>query len=484
MVFRQIHDDQLSQYAYLIGCQETGEALLVDPERDVDRYVEAAEEDALRITAVAETHIHADFLSGARQLAESHDVTLYLSREGESEGWGSRWAKDPGYDAVFLADGDTFRIGNVEVQALHTPGHTPEHLSFLITDKGGGAAAPMGIATGDFVFVGDLGRPDLLESAAGQKGAMKEGAVSLFRSAQQFLEMNDYLQVWPGHGAGSACGKALGSVPATTVGYERRFSPALEAVQEGEDRFVEYILADQPEPPLYFERMKDLNRDGVPLLPELPVPGSLSVEDLHGLDEAPTVIDARPEREAFMRGHLPGALYAPWGESFPTVAGSYVDPDAPIVLVIDPCRVEAATRSLVRLGLDRVTGYVPPDTVAAYADENGQALRTLPMMNMDELECRRQDAGIQVVDVRSRAEYREGHVPGAVNVPHMRLPEQIGDLPRDKTLLVHCGSGQRASSAASLLNARGFEVAHVNDTFANWARAHAGEMEEGGSIAA
>ena len=164
LLFRQIEDDKLAQYAYLVGCQKTKEALIIDPERDVDRYVAVAAAAGLEIVAVAETHIHADFLSGARELAEQHGVRLYLSKEGGPD-WQSFWAQDSDYDVRFLADGDTFKVGNIEVKALHTPGHTPEHMSFLITDLGGGADAPMGMATGDFVFVGDLGRPDLLESA-------------------------------------------------------------------------------------------------------------------------------------------------------------------------------------------------------------------------------------------------------------------------------------------------------------------------------
>lgn len=483
MFFRQIFDDQLAQYAYLVGCQETGEALLIDPERDIDRYLRAAEEENLRITAVAETHIHADFLSGARQFAEDRDVTLFLSGEGENEGWASNWAKESGYDVQFLRHGDTFSVGSVEVEAVHTPGHTPEHLSFLITDKGG-ADAPMGVVTGDFVFVGDLGRPDLLESAAGQEGAMKDGAASLFNSARQFLELDDYLQVWPGHGAGSACGKALGSVPETTVGYERRFSPALEAAQEGEDAFVSFILEDQPEPPLYFARMKQLNRDGVPLLEALPQPEALSQEDLASLGEDTAVIDARSGREDFMDGHLPGAIYAPFGKSFPTIAGSYVDPDRSVVLVVEEEHVEAAARSLVRVGIDRVDAYVTPDVLAEYADAGG-TLDAIPMIDTKEMETERRDStATQVVDVRSRTEYRKGHVPSAVLAPHTRLPEQTGRLPDGKTLLVHCGSGQRASSAASLLSARGFEVKHVNDLFSSWANAHADEVEEGEPVAA
>lgn len=480
MLFRQLFDSHLAQYAYLVGCQETGEALLVDPERDVDRYLEAARDEGLEITAVTETHIHADFLSGTREVAERTGATVYLSGEG-SEDWAYRWAD--GYDVQFLKDGDTFRVGSVEVEALHTPGHTPEHLSFLVTDCGGGAEAPMGLLSGDFVFVGDTGRPDLLETAAGEEGAMADGARALFGSVQRFLAMDDYLQVWPGHGAGSACGKALGSVPETTVGYERRVSPAMGAAQVGEARFADYILEDQPAPPLYFARMKRLNRDGVPLLGDLPAPQQLSEDDLASISEEATVIDARPDRAAFMRGHLPGALYAPFSKSFPTIAGSYAEPGVPVCLVIEEEHVGAAVRDLVRVGLDDVRGFATPQTLAAYGEAGG-ALDAISVIDAEGMDTERRNAGTQVLDVRSLSEYRSGHVPGAVLAPHTRLAEAVAALPRDKRLLVHCGSGQRASRAVSLLARHGFEAVHVDDHFSNWADAHPGAVEKGEPMAA
>ena len=246
MFFRQIVDEKLAQYAYLIGCQRTGEAIVIDPERDIDRYIDIARENGLTITAVTETHIHADFLSGCREFAERTGVRVYLSDEGDAD-WKYEWYRP--YDHVLLHDGDVFSVGHIDVKAVFTPGHTPEHLSFMVTDRGGGATEPLGMASGDFVFVNDLGRPDLLESAAGFAGAMRPSAIRLFHSAQRFIQFPEFLQVWPGHGAGSACGKALGAVPETTVGYEKRFSPALQAVLEGESTFVDFILEGQPEPP-------------------------------------------------------------------------------------------------------------------------------------------------------------------------------------------------------------------------------------------
>ncbi|PSQ79941.1 MAG: MBL fold metallo-hydrolase [Bacteroidetes bacterium QS_8_68_15] len=476
MFLRPVFDPQLAQYAYLVGCPDAGEALLVDPQRDVDRYVALAQADDLAITAVAETHVHADFLSGARELAERHDATVYRSAEGGPDRR-CEWAEN--YDVRLLDDGDSFSVGEVELEALHTPGHTPEHLSFLVTDGRGDGAPPMGLLSGDCVFVGDTGRPDLLETAAGERGAAADGARALFESVQRVLDLDDYLQVWPGHGAGSACGKALGDVPATTVGYERRISPALKAARDGEAAFTDYILEDQPEPPLYFARMKTLNRDGPPLLGERPAPPALSAGDLSDLDATAgaTVLDLRPDRAAAMRSHLPGAIYIPSLRRLPTIAGSYVAPEQPIYLVLAEERVEEAVRSLVRVGLDRVAGYATPQTLAAYAEEGG-ALASVPVIDMDEMDARRRDDGTQVIDVRSRSEHRSGHVPGALLAPHPRLPEQTERLPTDRTLLVHCGGGVRASSAASLLARRGFDVVHVNDRFSNWSDAHPDELRK------
>ncbi|MFM8639476.1 MAG: MBL fold metallo-hydrolase, partial [Planctomycetota bacterium] len=252
MLLRQIEDPKLAQYAYLIGCQRTGEAIVFDPERDVDRYVAIAAANGLRIVAVAETHIHADFLSGARELAERTGAHVYVSGQGGPE-WQSRWVGP--YKHTLLADGTEFRVGNIGFRAVHTPGHTPEHMSFLVTDHGGGATGPIGMVTGDFVFVGDLGRPDLLESAAGVEGIAEPSARELWRSASRFVTLPAHLQVWPAHGAGSASGKALGAIPQSTVGSEVANSPALKLVGD-ETAFVKDILSGQPEPPLYFARMK------------------------------------------------------------------------------------------------------------------------------------------------------------------------------------------------------------------------------------
>ena len=468
MLFRQIVDPKLAQYAYLIGCQKTGEALVVDPERDIDRYLAAAAAEGLRITAVAETHIHADFLSGAQALAEKTGARLFLSDEGAEEGWDSKWAKKGDLDVTFLHDGDTFRVGNIEIKAVHTPGHTPEHMAFLVTDMGGGASSPMGMVTGDFVFVGDLGRPDLLESAAGVTGMQEPSARHLFSSVQRFLHLPDHLQVWPGHGAGSACGKALGAVPQSTVGYEKRYNASIGAAEEGAEAFVASILDAQPEPPLYFARMKKLNRDGVPPLPALPQPRALSAEALGTLSEATVVLDTRADRDAFMAAHLPGALYVPLTNAFNTVAGSFMtEPDTPLVLVVEAERVEEAVRDLVRIGLDRIVGYATPATLDAYAASGGE-MAAIPQTTFEAVAENGASGTRTVVDVRRQSEYDAGHVPGAVNVAHTRLAAHLDQIPKDRPLLVHCQSGVRAAVASAFLAHEGYEVVYVNEGFGRY----------------
>lgn len=462
MLFRQIYDDKLAQYAYLIGCQATGEALVIDPERDVDRYVDLAARESLEISAVTETHIHADFLSGTREFAERYGTRVYLSGEGDDDSTYT-WPGKGDYDVVMLKDGDSFHVGNIRLEARHTPGHTPEHLSFLITDVGGGADQPMGIASGDSVFVGALGRPDLLETAAGQKGAREPAARALYRSVQRFLKMDDYLQVWPGHGSGSACGKALGSVPESTVGYEKRFNASIDAAMRGEAAFVEHILEGQPEPPLYFARMKRLNREGVPLLGGLPWPRRLTSEELGAFcwrtDVA--VVDTRPDRSEFMKAHLPGSLYAPLDRSFSTVVASYVEPGTPVCLILDEPRLEEAVRDLVRVGIDDVPGYATPDALEEIGRSSGR-LDAIEEIVTADLEVRRRGSRTAVVDVRGLDEYQAGHVPDAYLAPHVRLPAMIHELPRDEELLVYCRTGHRAAPSAAFLRRCGYDVVYVN----------------------
>lgn len=466
MYFKQLFDEKLAQYAYLIGCQATGEAIVIDPMRDIDQYYKLAEKENLKITAAADTHIHADYLSGLQEFAEK-GVKVYASDEG-GEDWKYEWLKDSKYDYQLVNDGDTFSIGNIKFDVMHTPGHTPESVSFLVTD-GAATDQPMGILTGDFVFVGDVGRPDLLETAAGQKGAMKPAAKELYQSVEEFKNLPEYLQVWPAHGSGSACGKALGAVPESTVGYELRFSPAFRAATS-ENEFVDFILEGQPEPPLYFGRMKKVNKEGPAVLGDLPEPEKMSIGEI--TDREGVIVDTRDGRE-FMKGHIPGSLLATFDKNFNTIAGSYMDADSDIYLIIDKEDLEQAVRDLIRVGLDSIKGYVTPGDLSNWDGE----LESIKATEFDTVAEHLDSKNIQVLDVRKATEYDEGHVPGSVNIAHTRLADHLNDLPKDKELMVHCGTGQRASFASGLLARNGFKVQWVDDLFDDWIQKH-GEAEK------
>jgi hydroxyacylglutathione hydrolase len=470
MFLRMVYDESLAQAAYLIGCQRTGEAIVIDPERNVDRYESLARQHGLRLAHACETHIHADFLSGCRELAQ-RGAKVYLSGEGGSD-WSYAWAGEAG--ARLLRDGDVFRVGMIEFRVMHTPGHTPEHVCFLVTDRGAGAGEPMGICTGDFLFVGDVGRPDLLETAAGQRGTGEALARRLFQSLERLGNIPDFVQVWPGHGAGSACGKALGAVPFSTVGYERRFNPALVTAREGERVFVEFILSGQPEPPLYFARMKRDNRDGPRVLAGLPRPARLGASELLSLDtRGVALIDTR-SWDAFRSGHVPGALFHPVNNAFPTDTGSMIREDEPIYLLIDEHRVEEAVRMLVRVGLDRIEGWFPLATIDAYAAAGGR-LATSRDVTPEEAARLMQRDGVGVLDVRRASEHAEGHIPGALCIAHTRLASRLEDVPRNRHVVVHCRSGGRSARAVAYLERAGYDVSNLAGGFLAW-------QESGGAI--
>ncbi|MGI8890949.1 MAG: rhodanese-like domain-containing protein [Chthoniobacterales bacterium] len=466
MFLRQIFDPNLAQYSYLIGCQSTGDAIIFDPERDIDRYREIAEHEDLKITAVAETHIHADFVSGAREFAESDpEIRLYLSGEGGSD-WQSEWAKDLPH-VTLLQNGDVFRVGKIEFKALHTPGHTPEHMAFLVTDVGGGANEPMAMLSGDFLFVGDAGRPDLLEQAAGKKGAQEEGAKELYQSLRTLVGLPDYLQVLPAHGAGSSCGKALGSVPSSTLGYERKFNPALKlALDQSEKDFSDFILSGQPEPPAYFSEMKRVNRAGFQTLGDLPKPRRLSIEEVAPRldDKAFVVLDTRP-RTAFLAGHLQRSLWAPRAQ-FAGFAGSFLTPGDEIVLVVEEMDgTEGFVRQLIRMGFDRVTGVLLASDVQSAPAE---MTASTPAVKFSEVPALLAGGDQwQLLDVRKAGEFSEGHLENAQNISHTRLRVRLAEVPREKKPLVSCASGARATAAAAFLARNGIEAVSVADQFAN-----------------
>ena len=463
MIVKRFYDEKLSQASYLIGCGRSGDAIVIDANRDSAQYIRAAEAEKVKITHVTETHIHADYVSGTRELAAATGAKMYLSAEGGPD-WQYAFAKADG--ATLLHDRDTIRVGNVVLTALHTPGHTPEHMTFLVTDTAA-ADEPIAAVTGDFVFVGDVGRPDLLEKAAGVAGTMDAAARTLFASLQKFKnEQPDWLQIWPGHGAGSACGKGLSAVPHSTVGYERRFNWAFDI--DDEEQFVAAVLEGQPDPPKYFAQMKRINKEGPPVLGGFHEPKQLPAEELgRTLDANALVIDTRPAL-VFARGHVPGTINIPIGKSFNTWAGWLVPYDRNFYLIADDAHAAEAVRDLAMIGLDRVVGYFPSFAVAMWAS-GGRRLDTVAQEDSSRLAARMKTGRVSVVDVRARSEWEAGHIPGVPNIPLGQLAERLAELPADRPLVVQCQSGARSAIAASVLQAHGVkDVVNLTGGFVGW----------------
>jgi len=457
MLLKYFYDQALAHASYLVGCQKAKVAVVVDPGRDIEQYLEMADREGLKVIAVAETHIHADYVSGARELADRVGAKLYVSDEGPAE-WKYQFAGQ--YDHQLVKDGDSFMIGNIQFEVLTTPGHTPESISFLLTDQGGHADKPMGIFTGDFVFVGSIGRPDLLEEAAGLANTAEPGARDLFSSAERFKQLPEYLQVWPAHGAGSACGKGLGAIPSSTVGYEKLFNPALQFTDE--DKFVKYILSDQPEAPKYFAVMKRVNKEGPAVLGDAGLPESQPVADLSSALESATVIDLSSPAQ-FADGHVPRSINIP-ASMLAGWAGWVVDYAKPAYLIADPSQLPEAIRVLRKIGLDDVRGYFDVSEVrkAELASENYET------GTPKELASRIQAGEVQLMDVRSEEEWKAGHIHEAEHRFLGRLPNKISEIKTSKPILVQCQLGGRAAIAASLLQANGLNVINMAGGLEAW----------------
>ncbi len=456
MFVKRFFEPSLAQASYLIGCQKTGEAVVIDANRDVDQYVQAAAAEGLRITQVTETHIHADFVSGSRELAHRTGASLCLSDEGDQD-W--KYAFD---HQRKLKQGDRIDIGNVRLDVLHTPGHTPEHLTFLVTD-GAAADKPIAAVTGDFVFVGDVGRPDLLERAAKMAGTMEAGAKTLWRSLQAFATQEDWLQIWPGHGAGSSCGKGISAIPSSTLGYEKRFNWAFNTKSEAD--FVKAVLDGQPDPPPYFATMKRVNKEGPAILGGFHVPEMLPSPKLPELiARKALVIDTRPAAE-YAKQHTAGTINIPFSSSFVTWAGWLAQADE-VYLIVDgitaSSRLEEASRSLALIGSDRIAGYFDPSAVT------GQA--TIAQITPQELRAKIDN--VIVIDVRTAGEWKDGHLPGAVHMPLGYLGERAAKIPVATPIVVQCQTGGRSSIAASVLERAGFtNVANLTGGITAWAAA-------------
>ena len=444
MFFQHVYDKSLAQASYFIGCQKAGVAAVIDAKRDVDTYLEIAKANNMKITHIFETHIHADFLAGSRELAKLTGADMYLSDEG-GEGWEYEFPHHG------LKNGDKIKMGNLSFDVLHTPGHTPESISFLLTDNPA-SAKPVMLFTGDFVFVGDIGRPDLLEKAAGIVGTADAGALQMYNSIQKFAELPDYIQVWPGHGAGSACGKALGAVPSTTVGYEKIRNWALQ-FENDRAGFVKYLLEDQPEPPKYFAMMKKLNKVNRPLLTEVPKQKLLSSTELKdALAKGIKLIDARDKVE-FAEGFIPGSYNIQGNNAFATWAGWFLKYDEPFILLTDESQLDDLTRKLMRIGLDNVYGYIPSTSVWTVT---GGTLEKANNITLEEAKELINNNGIQLIDLRGEAEYNTGHIVKAENVFVGTLPQNLDKISKEKKVVIHCQSGDRAAIAYSILAKNGY----------------------------
>lgn len=445
MFFQHVYDKTLAQASYVIGCQKCGVAIVIDPKRDVDTYIEIAKQNNMEITHVAETHIHADFLSGSRELAALTGAKLYLSDEG-----GKDWSYEFPHEG--LKDGDVFKVGNLKFEVLHTPGHTPESISFLLTDVPA-SEKPVMVFTGDFVFVGDIGRPDLLEKAAGMKGTQEVGAKQMFGSVSRFRNLPDYVQVWPGHGAGSACGKALGAVPSSTVGYEKLRNWAFQ-YEKDENGFVKFLLEDQPEAPRYFAMMKKLNRIERPLLTEVPKLKKLSVDDIKkALKDGTKVIDTRLKSE-FAEGFIPGTINIQGNNAFATWMGWFVSYEEKFILIAEESKLDDLTRKLMRIGLDNIAGYF--DNINEWT-KSGGALSKGEILSTDEFKDILKTNHTQVIDLRGASEYKSGHIKGADNVFIGTLEKNLEKIDKNQQVVIHCQAGDRATIGYSILVKNGFK---------------------------
>ncbi|MBI1757005.1 MAG: MBL fold metallo-hydrolase [Fimbriimonas ginsengisoli] len=460
MVLKRLYDEGLAQASFLVGCEKAGEAIVIDPNRDVEQYLRLAEDEGLRIVGVTETHIHADFVSGSRELAKRTEARLYLSDEGD-EDWKYGYAAEP--NVTLVREGGDIRAGAVRLDVLKTPGHTPEHIAFLLTDEAA-SASPMAAFTGDFIFIGDVGRPDLLERAAGFEGTMEAGARTLYRSLAKFKTLSDSLMLWPSHGAGSACGKNLSSLPVSSLGYEKSTNWALRC--ETEEAFAAEVLAGQPEPPSYFKEMKRLNKMGPPILGGFRTPERLKPSRLAELlAGSQTVIDARAVDEV-ASGFVLGTLAISLKESFTTWAGWLAPYDQPSYLIAqDEAEAGLAAKRMALIGLDDVEGWFAPDAIEEARKEG--LVETIEQVNASDAYGRFAKREAEILDVRGAGEFTEGHIPGASHIPLGYLAGRRAEVPSGKPVILHCRGGSRSVTAYTLLRKLG-HPALVNMTDGFW----------------
>ncbi len=439
MYFRQFYLGCLAQASYMVGSE--GEAVVVDPRRDVDEYLDEARVQGLRIKYVVETHLHADFVSGHRELAERTGATILI---------GAKAGATFPHQAVH--DGDEIGVGRVTLRFLETPGHTPESVSVVVIDSEAGGE-PKLVLTGDTLFIGDVGRPDL----AGASGHSAEQMASMLYDSlhDRLLVLPDAVAVYPAHGAGSLCGRNISQETSSTIGEQRRTNYALRPMSKAD--FVRLATADLPEAPQYFGMDVAINRAGAAPLAGRGLPPALDPRDvLSRIRAGAQLLDVR-SAAAFGAGHVSGSWNIGLSGQFASWAGTLLDPQREILVVADDqAHVEEATMRLSRVGIERVTGHLAGGIAAWQAA--GHELATLPQWPVDELRAQLEETeGLQVLDVRRPSEYALGHVPRAINIPLDRLERGSGAFDRSRPTAVVCAGGYRSSAACSRLRQLGFE---------------------------
>lgn len=463
MFFHQRFVPGLAIASYMLGDEKTREVAVIDPTRDVDEYIQLAKEHGLHIKHVLETHVHADFVSGSAELkSRLPGVIVHCSGMG-----GSEWT--PPYADHVAKHGDEVLLGSVRLTALYTPGHTPEHMTWALFDESRSKEVPWLLLTGDFLFVGDVGRPDLLGEEA-RKALAHQLYSSVFNTLPAYP---DFTEIFPSHGAGSLCGKAIGSRRSSTLGFERRFNPALVASPEAQ--WTQKLLNGMPLAPPYFRRMKKVNATGPKTIgPDLPGQQRITAKQVHErMCEHCLVLDVRP-KEAFASAHIPGSINIPLGPSLPTWAGWVLPYDKPTLIVPnDPNDVPEVVTHLLRVGFDDVQAYLD-DGIEAW-ENNGFEVGQLQILTAQDLAKKLKlpaSEGPFVLDVRTESEWNGGHIDDAHHIHGGLLQERYKDVPKDRQIAVICGTGYRASIAASFLKHEGYtDVANVLGGMSAWSGA-------------
>jgi glyoxylase-like metal-dependent hydrolase (beta-lactamase superfamily II)/rhodanese-related sulfurtransferase len=453
MKFNQYYLECLSHASYLIGDEASGRAVVVDPQRDVSEYLADAEQLGLTIELVIETHFHADFLSGHLELANATGATIVYSSVAETE-----------FESMGVEDGQRLSLGEVTLEFRHTPGHTPESLSIVIYERPDDAT-PFGVLTGDTLFIGDVGRPDLLASIGFTRDELAD---KLYDSLHdKLMTLPDATRVYPAHGAGSACGKNLSADLWSTIGDQKDTNYALRAPDK--PMFVSLVTDGQAAAPSYFAYDAILNRKDRGLLDETKLPTSMSYEQtLEAIYRGAVLVDGRNPEE-FAHGHLRQAINIGLGGRYAEFAGSVLPPDVDIVLVTEPGDELVGKNRLARIGFDRVIGYLDqPDKAMFQHDDNVQFASRLTAKAFDAVAGEMAD--LQIVDVRNPGETEAGTIPNAVNIPVGQLPGRLGELDATLPTVVYCAGGYRSSVAASLLRQRGFaDVSDILGGYNAWA---------------